>query len=63
MARKVSHLHKPEQLELLPEATQGLKKLNAAGFITVLITNQRIIARGMCTVNELKIKWRRCSEE
>ncbi len=55
LVREVNHLHKPEQLDLLPGAAEGLKKLNAAGFITVLVTNQPVIARGMCTVNELKI--------
>ncbi len=55
LVREVGHLHRPEQLELLPGAAEGLKKLNAAGFITVLVTNQPVIARGMCTVNELKI--------
>lgn len=55
LVREVNHLHKPEQLELLPGAAQGLKKLNAAGFITALVTNQPVIARGMCTADELKI--------
>lgn len=55
LVREVGHLHLPEQLELLPGAAEGLKKLNAAGFITILITNQPVIARGICTVEELSL--------
>ncbi len=55
LVREVGHLHKPEQLELLPGAAAGLKKLNRAGFITVLVTNQPVLARGMCTEAELRV--------
>ncbi len=54
LVREVGHLHKPEQLELLPGAAEGLKKLNRSGFITALVTNQPVIARGMCSVEELQ---------
>ncbi len=55
LVKEVGHLHKPEQLELLPGAAEGLKKLNTAGLITVLVTNQPVIARGICAVGELRI--------
>lgn len=55
LVKEVGHLHKPEQLSLLSGAAEGLKKLNRAGFITVLVTNQPVIARGMCTVGELRV--------
>lgn len=55
LVREVGHLHKPEQLELLPGAAEGLKKLNAAGFITVVVTNQPVLARGMCSEEELRM--------
>jgi len=55
LVKEVGHLHRPEQLELLPGAAEGLKKLNRAGFITALVTNQPVLARGICTTDELKI--------
>ena len=44
----------PAKIELLPEAAAGLRLVNEAGFLAVLITNQPVIARGECTVEELE---------
>lgn len=37
----------PEELELLPGAAEAVARLNAAGFLCVVITNQSGIARGL----------------
>jgi histidinol-phosphate phosphatase family protein len=37
----------PDELELLPGAAEAVARLNAAGFLCVVITNQSGIARGL----------------
>lgn len=43
----------PSKIELLPGAGDAVRAINDAGFLAVLITNQPVIARGECTVEEL----------
>ncbi len=38
----------PSELELLPGAAEALARINAAGYLAILATNQPIIARGEC---------------
>ena len=44
----------PDQLELIPGAAKAVKRINEAGFLAILITNQPVIARGECTEETLK---------
>lgn len=39
--------HRPDQLVLMPGAAEAVKQLNAAGYVTVIVTNQSGVARGM----------------
>ena len=43
----VGHCSRPEDIKLLPGVSKALRRLNEAGFLTVLITNQSVIGRGM----------------
>ena len=40
--------------ELLPEAAEAIKKINASGYLAIVVTNQPVIARGECTFEELE---------
>lgn len=51
---EVSHLSAKEQLELLPGVGKSLKKINSSEYRAIVITNQPVIARGDCSVEELK---------
>jgi len=42
-----SYLSAPEQLELLPGVVGALRRLRAAGFVLVVVTNQSAVARGL----------------
>lgn len=39
--------HRPDQLVLIPGAAEAVKRLNVAGYVTVIVTNQSGVARGM----------------
>jgi D-glycero-D-manno-heptose 1,7-bisphosphate phosphatase len=39
--------HRPDQLILIPGAAEAVKRLNDAGYVTVIVTNQSGVARGL----------------
>ena len=43
------YLASPDELELVPGATEALAALNSAGLPAVLVTNQSAVARGLLT--------------
>jgi len=45
--REVDYLVAVEQLRLLPGAAEGVRRLRAAGFAVVVVTNQSAVARGL----------------
>lgn len=51
----IGFLTKPEQIELIEGAAEAIKKINKSGYLTIVVTNQPVIARGDCTWEELKL--------
>ncbi len=47
--REVGHLRRKEDFDLLPETAQALRSLNQSGMLSVVATNQPVIARGECS--------------
>jgi D-glycero-D-manno-heptose 1,7-bisphosphate phosphatase len=47
-------LHQPEHVKLLPGAAAGIRRLNAVGYLVVVVTNQSGIARGLYTVADYR---------
>lgn len=45
----------PEQLELIEGVADAIKQINKSGYLTIVVTNQPVIARGDCTFDELQI--------
>jgi mannose-1-phosphate guanylyltransferase/phosphomannomutase len=54
LVREVDLLRDPDQLELLPGATNALRRLNQAGWLTVVVTNQPVVARGLCDLHTIE---------
>ena len=52
--RYVGFLTKPEQLELLPGAAEGVRAINRSGYLAIVVTNQPVIARGECSFETLE---------
>lgn len=48
------YLADPEGVELLPGAAEALRRINAAGYAAVLVTNQSGIGRGLFTEEEYR---------
>ncbi|MCD8182046.1 MAG: HAD family hydrolase [Bacteroides sp.] len=51
--KEVKFLHKPEQLELIPGAAEAIRQINQKGYLAIVVTNQPVIARNMCSIEEL----------
>lgn len=49
----VGFVRKPEEFELLPNVAKTIKKINDLGYLTIVITNQPVIARGDVSYSEL----------
>jgi D,D-heptose 1,7-bisphosphate phosphatase len=52
--KKIDQLHKLEDLELLENSASGIRKLNESGYLTIVITNQPAVARGLCTIEQVE---------
>lgn len=46
---------KPEQLELIDGAADAIRKINNAGYLAIVITNQPVVARGEVTLEGLDV--------
>lgn len=44
----------PEELKIYPFAAKAIARANEAGFLVIVVTNQSVIARGLCSMEMLK---------
>lgn len=51
----VGFLRRPEELELLPGVAEAIRRINASGYLAIVVTNQPVIARGEVTYEELMV--------
>lgn len=52
--KEVHHLHRKEELELLPGAGKAIWRLNNSPYKVIVVTNQSVVARGMCSEDKLE---------
>lgn len=50
----VGFLRNTEEFELLPKAADAIRKINASGFLAIVVTNQPVIARGEVSFQTLE---------
>lgn len=50
----IGHLSNPAQLQLLPGVSRAVKKLNHRQVPVVVVTNQSVVGRGLCSEEELE---------
>jgi histidinol-phosphate phosphatase family protein len=51
---EAGYITSPDQLKLLPGSAQAVRRLNRAGLLAVVVTNQPVLARGECSERELR---------
>lgn len=51
---EVDHLIDVDDIRILPDVPEAIRRLNEKGFKTVIITNQAAVARGMITEAEMR---------
>jgi len=44
----------PDDFQLLPEVTLAIQKINQSGYLCIVVTNQPVVARGECTLEDLE---------
>ena len=52
--KNVGLLHKIEDFKLFPNIGKAIKKINNSEFLAIVITNQPVIARNLCSIEELE---------
>ena len=52
--KEVHHLHRKEELELLPGVGEAIRRLNNSPYKVIVVTNQSVVARGMCSEDEVE---------
>lgn len=45
----------PDEMELISGTAEAIKKINNSEYLTIVVTNQPVIARGECTEEELRL--------
>lgn len=48
------HISRPEDVELMPGAADAVRRINAAGYLAVVVTNQSVVARGDCSESDME---------
>lgn len=51
--KEVNLLNKAEQMELIPGAAEAVRTINGSDFLAIVVTNQPVIARNLCSFEEL----------
>jgi histidinol-phosphate phosphatase family protein len=52
---EISFISKPEEMRLYEYTPAAIRKINQSDYKAIVVTNQSVIARNLCTLEELKI--------
>jgi len=53
VTKEVDLLHNPTQLELIDGVPEAIQYINTKGYLVIIVTNQPVIARNLCSIEEL----------
>lgn len=53
ISKEVNLLCKPEQMELIEGVGEAIRYINQKGYLAIVVTNQPVIARNLCSLEEL----------
>lgn len=59
---EVHLLHHPERLKIIPRAAAAIKKLNQKKIPVIVVTNQTVVARGLCSEQDVVLIHQRLKE-
>lgn len=62
-AKPHCYITKWEDFHFMPRVAEGIKILNDLGYLVLIVTNQRGISRGICTVSEIEVIHQHMCEE
>jgi histidinol-phosphate phosphatase family protein len=51
---EVGLIRRAEEIRLLPGAGGAIKQINGSRFLSIVVTNQPMVARGLCTIEEIQ---------
>ena len=54
LIKEIGYLHRPEDIQIYPEAFEAVEKINQSGAHAIVITNQSAIARGLIGQEDLE---------
>lgn len=54
ITKEVNLLHRADQLQLIEGAAEAIRRINASNYLVVIVTNQPVIARNLCSIEELE---------
>ncbi len=52
--RKNGLVYREDQFELEPDAAQAIAEINRSGYLAIVVTNQPVVARGLCSIDDVK---------
>lgn len=53
VSKEINLLNKPEDLVLIEGASEAIKSINEHGYLAIIVTNQPVVARNLCSLEEL----------
>jgi len=54
LIKDVDLLHRVEELEMLPSTISSIRRLNESDYLSLVVTNQPVVARNLCTIDGLR---------
>ncbi len=52
--KHVGLVDNPDQIELYPDVVQAIKLINSSGYLAIVVTNQPVVARGLCSEDDVR---------